>query len=66
MLEERVSFLNKITSKMSLSVKYFNGYTHIYYFGDLIAVGTTPECYNLLSIFMSGYYAGCRANNEMK
>lgn len=66
MLEKRVSLLNENIFKMGLSVRYSNGCTLIYYFGKLISVGTTSECYYELSIFISGYYAGCLANSEVK
>ena len=57
MLESCVSEINRAYG-LSLSVYYFNGRTHLYYLGSTIEVGTTPECYNALSIFISGLRIG--------
>lgn len=47
MLEIYVSDMNNAYD-LSLSVKYFNGYTHIYNSGYSIESGNTPECYRAL------------------
>lgn len=56
-LESSVSVINS-TYDLSLSVLYFNGRTHLCYFGDCIKVGTTPECFDALSIFITGLVIG--------
>lgn len=56
MLECYASELNAIYG-LSLSIKYFNGCTHLYESQHIISVGTTPECYYALLAFMSGFYA---------
>lgn len=67
MLENRVSELNKAYS-ISLSVQYFNGCTHVYNGTRTLVVGTTPECYDALSIFLDGLYTGMwlEANSEVR
>lgn len=67
MLETCVSAVNS-TYGLSLSVKYFNERTHLYYSGRLIEEGTTSDCLNALSIFMSGVHVGMwlEANSEVK
>ena len=67
MLETCVSAINS-TSGLTLSVKSFNGRTHLYYSGRLIEEGTTSECLNALSIFMTGVQIGMQlvANSEVK
>lgn len=67
MLETCVSAINA-TSGLTLSVKSFNGRTYLYYSGRLIEEGTTSECLNALSIFMTGVQIGMRlvANSEVK
>lgn len=67
MLESYVSEINK-SYNMNLSVKYFNGCTHLYNSGYTIEVGTTPYCYNALSIFMHGFHTGMLVivNREVK
>lgn len=57
MLESYISEIN-MTYGTSLSVQYFNGCTHVYNSGRSLCVGSTPQCYNALSIFMDGLYAG--------
>lgn len=63
MLESYVSEINNAYD-LSLSVQYFNGYTHIYNNGYSIESGTTPECYRALQIFMNGFYVGREFNNS--
>lgn len=43
-------------------------YALFYNSGYTIEVGTTPECYNALSIFMNGFHVGMLAivNREVK
>ena len=67
MLESCVSEVNSAYG-LSLSVQYFNGCTHLYCLGSAIEVGTTPECYNALSIFISGLRIGRQLaeNSEVK
>lgn len=57
MLESYISEINK-SYDISLSVHYFNGYTHVYNSGRNLYTGSTPECYNALSIFMDGLHVG--------
>lgn len=57
MLESYVSEINSAYD-LSLSVQYFNGFTHIYNNGYSIESGTTPECYRALQIFMKGFHVG--------
>ena len=67
MLETCISAINS-TSGLTLSVKTFNGRTHLYYSDRLIEEGTASECLNALSIFMSGVQIGMWlvANSEVK
>ena len=66
MLENYVSETNG-KYELSLSVEYFNGYTHIYNSGYSIYSGTTPKCYRALQIFMKGFHVGVdlTINNEV-
>ena len=66
MLETCVSAVNKFYG-LSLSVKCFNGRTHLYYSGILIE-GTVAKCLNALSIFINGAHIGMRlkTNSEVK
>ena len=64
MLESYVSEINE-TYNMNLSVKYFNGCTHLYYSGHTIEVGTTPQCYYAVSIFMLGFHACDTINRKI-
>lgn len=66
MLENYVSTINS-KYDLSLSVKYFNGYTHLYNSGYAIEVGTTPQCYHALLIFIKGFHIGMdlAINNEV-
>ena len=67
MLETCVSAINS-TSGLTLSVKCFNGCTHLYYSGRLIEKGTVSECLNALSIFMTGVQIGMQlvVDSEVK
>ena len=67
MLEDYIAEINKAYD-ISLSVQYFNGCTHVYNSGRNLCTGTTPECYNALSLFMSGFHMGMwvEANSEVK
>lgn len=67
MLESYISEINA-TYNITLSVEYFNGCTHIYESQSTIYVGTTPECYNALSVFMNGMHVGMQlqVNSEVK
>lgn len=55
MLEPRIKDLNRLYG-LDLSVKYFNGATWVYHLGTTLTVGTTPYCYTILSIFVSGCF----------
>lgn len=57
MLESYVSKINDAYD-LSLTVEYFNGCTHVYESQHNISVGTTPECYYGLQVFMHGLYIG--------
>lgn len=67
MLEDYIAEINKLYV-ISISVSYFNGCTHIYNGGHSLYTGSTPECYNALSIFMEGMHVGMwlEANSEVK
>lgn len=66
MLEAIIADINNVYA-LSLSVKYFNGCTHIYISGNRLLAGTTSECFNQLNIFMVGFYFGKdKANSEVK
>lgn len=66
MLENYVLKLNS-EYDLSLSVKYFNGCTHLYNSGYAIEVGSTPQCYHALLIFIKGFKIGMNLaiNNEV-
>ena len=57
MLEAYIAEINK-SYVISISVRYFNGYTHVYNGGQTLYTGSTPACYTALSIFMDGLHTG--------
>lgn len=63
MLRERVKELNRIYH-LDLTFNYHNGCTWVYRLGSVLTLGTTPECYNALAIFMSGVFAGMNMAKE--
>ena len=67
MLESYISEINK-SYDITISVQYFNGYTYVYNSGQNLYTGTTPECYNALSIFMDGLHTDMwlEANSGVK
>lgn len=57
MLENRVSEYNH-SFHLGLQISYHNGYTWLYQYGEVLWVGTTGECYNVLSVFIKGFNIG--------
>lgn len=66
MIETFITEINNAYG-VSLSVKYFNGRTHIYISEQPLFSGTKSECYDLLNNFMCGFYLWhSNSNSEVK
>lgn len=56
-LETCISEINNLYA-IHVSVKYFNGRTHLYIDGRNLCTGTTLQCFESLSTFMTGFHIG--------